>query len=243
MLDNKRANLSDGVLDIHRVTTHEPNRSRTAVKRAAISAASAFGFRPVGRKWIEAFSALNGTFERTGFELSFYVAMLVFSGGVILALGGFGISQYRQHGWTPGATMLVCYEVFMACLFYYLISQAGVRYVFGTGAVSAYNAWGRLLWSENLTGLKDVVFFSGRGNTSVRLIWPDRKRSLMLFDSIREAVDSSLESAKRSAEEKTAPTVEDGAVPSWTCPHCDEENPGNFNECWKCQRIRTEGSE
>jgi hypothetical protein len=25
---------------------------------------------------------------------------------------------------------------------------------------------------------------------------------------------------------------------SWTCPHCHEENPGNFEECWKCQKNR-----
>jgi hypothetical protein len=25
---------------------------------------------------------------------------------------------------------------------------------------------------------------------------------------------------------------------SWICAHCHEENPGNFEECWKCQRIR-----
>jgi hypothetical protein len=26
--------------------------------------------------------------------------------------------------------------------------------------------------------------------------------------------------------------------PSWICAHCHEENPGNFDECWKCQRNR-----
>jgi hypothetical protein len=26
--------------------------------------------------------------------------------------------------------------------------------------------------------------------------------------------------------------------PSWICAHCHEENPGNFGECWKCQRLR-----
>lgn len=25
---------------------------------------------------------------------------------------------------------------------------------------------------------------------------------------------------------------------AWTCPHCHETNPGNFEECWKCQRRR-----
>jgi hypothetical protein len=26
--------------------------------------------------------------------------------------------------------------------------------------------------------------------------------------------------------------------PAWTCAHCHEENPENFEECWKCQKIR-----
>jgi hypothetical protein len=26
--------------------------------------------------------------------------------------------------------------------------------------------------------------------------------------------------------------------PAWTCAKCGEENPGNFDECWKCQAWR-----
>jgi hypothetical protein len=26
-------------------------------------------------------------------------------------------------------------------------------------------------------------------------------------------------------------------LPVWICPACHEENPGNFEECWKCNRI------
>jgi hypothetical protein len=28
--------------------------------------------------------------------------------------------------------------------------------------------------------------------------------------------------------------------PKWVCPQCHEENPGNFNECWKCLAMRPE---
>ncbi len=28
------------------------------------------------------------------------------------------------------------------------------------------------------------------------------------------------------------------AAASWKCLSCGEDNPGNFNECWKCQTIR-----
>jgi len=27
---------------------------------------------------------------------------------------------------------------------------------------------------------------------------------------------------------------------AWVCPKCHEENPGNFDECWKCQTWRTD---
>jgi hypothetical protein len=39
----------------------------------------------------------------------------------------------------------------------------------------------------------------------------------------------------RSALE-LAPVEEDR--PAWTCANCGEENPGNFDECWKCQTWR-----
>jgi hypothetical protein len=32
------------------------------------------------------------------------------------------------------------------------------------------------------------------------------------------------------------PKENDG--PSWLCPQCHEENPGNFNECWKRLKLR-----
>jgi hypothetical protein len=35
------------------------------------------------------------------------------------------------------------------------------------------------------------------------------------------------------------PPVEKAPGPAWTCDHCHEENPGNFYECWKCQRMRS----
>jgi hypothetical protein len=31
--------------------------------------------------------------------------------------------------------------------------------------------------------------------------------------------------------------------PSWICPKCQAENPGNFDECWKCQTWRTDEKE
>ena len=43
---------------------------------------------------------------------------------------------------------------------------------------------------------------------------------------------------KRKKEALWPPVKEADVGPSWICAHCQEENPGNFDECWKCQRIR-----
>ena len=43
---------------------------------------------------------------------------------------------------------------------------------------------------------------------------------------------------RRKKEALWPPAKEADVGPSWKCPGCGEDNPGNFEECWKCQRIR-----
>ena len=59
------------------------------------------------------------------------------------------------------------------------------------------------MWSEDLTGLKDVTFFSSRGQTAMTLFWPGRKRRLVLFDSLKGAVDAAIELDKSLTERST----------------------------------------
>ena len=238
MLGAEQKNLSGFVLAADGMSTHGPeNRPVKSVKRAVISAAAAFGFKPVGRKWIDAFSALNGPFERTAWELSFYVASLVLIAAFIAVSAALAVREYRHSGWSFAAELGFLYCFGMSCLLVYLVSRAGLRYRFSAGTVSAYNTWGRKLWSEDLTGLKDVSFFTARGSTTMTLFWADRKRRMMLFNSLRNAMNVSLESAEQlEAQDKAE--IKDDVGPPWTCPHCHEENPGNFEECWKCQKFR-----
>jgi hypothetical protein len=70
------------------------------------------------------------------------------------------------------------------------------------------------------------------------LRWPDRKRSLLLIDSLRDALNASVETSKKSPETSESPPVLSDAGPSWICAHCHKDNPGNFEECWKCQQLR-----
>jgi hypothetical protein len=44
------------------------------------------------------------------------------------------------------------------------------------------------------------------------------------------------EAAPKSSALQLEPTKDDR--PSWVCAKCGEENPDNFDECWKCQTWR-----
>jgi hypothetical protein len=65
----------------------------------------------------------------------------------------------------------------------------------------------------------------------VRLLKDNEK---VVFPLAKAAVETaeSQETGVLSLE----PTGEDR--PEWTCKSCGEENPGNFDECWKCQEPR-----
>jgi hypothetical protein len=224
-------------MDIHRVNAEPAKLQKRSIKRAVISAAAAFGIKPVGRTWITAFSSLNGSFERTGWELSFYVATLVFIAAIITLFASIGIRDYRHTGWNSGVEFALIYCLAMSCLLVYLVSRSGLRYVFAAGTINAYNTWGRMLWSEDLTGLRDVSFFTARGETAMTLFWAERKRRMVLLNSLRIAIDTSLASVERSKAQSSSDITED-VGPSWICPYCHESNPGNFEECWKCQKDR-----
>ena len=50
-----------------------------------------------------------------------------------------------------------------------------------------------------------------------------------------------LKAAREAAEEDTVVLEEaPDTGPAWICPKCQAENPGNFDECWKCQTWRTD---
>jgi hypothetical protein len=238
-LGAERKNLSGFVLAADGMSTHGPeNRPAKSVKRAVISAAAAFGFKPVGPKWIAAFTRLEGSFERVGFELAVYVMGIASVGGMVSILSVMAVRQYLHSGWTDTTTFFAILAGCLSLVLYPLVSNVNLRYEFSAGSVRAYNTWRRLLWSEDLTGLKYVTAFSARGSTAMTLVWPHRKRTLILFDSMREPVEASLESAKKSAEQRPIAEIKKDDEPSWTCPYCHENNPGNFEECWKCLKFR-----
>jgi len=53
----------------------------------------------------------------------------------------------------------------------------------------------------------------------------------------RELADDRATEAKL-LEEQLELESPDVGNPAWTCAKCREENPGNFDICWKCQAVR-----
>ena len=51
-----------------------------------------------------------------------------------------------------------------------------------------------------------------------------------------------LAAQRESIAEDPAIESETESAPAWNCPKCHAENPGNFDECWKCQTWRAEES-
>jgi hypothetical protein len=51
-----------------------------------------------------------------------------------------------------------------------------------------------------------------------------------------------LAAEEKLAEEQLELESPDVGKPSWTCAKCREENPGNFDVCWKCQTAKPAGS-
>lgn len=62
----------------------------------------------------------------------------------------------------------------------------------------------------------------------------------MLYNGLRVAGEFYFEvlwlltRARREMEQVRAA----GGTRNWTCPHCGEENPGNFELCWNCARAK-----
>jgi hypothetical protein len=68
---------------------------------------------------------------------------------------------------------------------------------------------------------------------TVRLI---QDGEIVQYPLARPAVAESEEDAEPQSALELNATKDDR--PSWACPKCGEENPGNFDECWKCQTWR-----
>jgi predicted RNA-binding Zn-ribbon protein involved in translation (DUF1610 family) len=72
----------------------------------------------------------------------------------------------------------------------------------------------------------------------VRLIGDDRKVEFPLSKPATE-----LNENRSAVSDALKLEPDDDNRPVWVCPKCGEENPGNFDMCWKCQGARAGADE
>ncbi len=60
------------------------------------------------------------------------------------------------------------------------------------------------------------------------------------FPLVDLAIQTAAERKEIEEEDEQNPEPTADAGPAWKCKSCGEENPGNFNECWKCLKMRDE---
>jgi hypothetical protein len=150
----------------------------------------------------------------------------------------------------PGLRLLQIGIMSVAILVIGVISWriAGRWYRFGSGQVQMLSKSGTVVWTENLLSLeKGTVSNADRRNAWMKLYWGKTKRRVIIYPALAEAI--------KALEPPVIPPSEpiylnetadlkgtESERPPWDCKSCGEENPGNFDECWKCQAWRVEGA-
>jgi hypothetical protein len=110
------------------------------------------------------------------------------------------------------------------------------------GALAALFILGSILASKSVDfiGVQFLGSPSGRGG----YVTTDRVGSMAFAALVcgcvcLGCVAAAVRTRRTAAILNTERNARDADNSKWTCPHCHEENPGNFEECWKCQRARS----
>lgn len=189
----------------------------------------------VDSKWRSALLRIKGEFRPSTPQQVLDCAAVSVLAIASLLLAYSAMSTYRQFGWTTADEGQLAKSAVLAVGTFFVLRRLGLKYVFDQGTVRAYNAWG-LMWSGDLTTVGGARYMRERSTPTIEISWPGRKRRIELFKSLRHELDALVETAK--PDDPVDEEGEDDNGAPWICPACHEENPGNFGECWKCQRIR-----
>jgi hypothetical protein len=156
------------------------------IQRLVIGFATAVGYVPTGNAWRDRLLLLNGEYRRSTSNLIFRYAMegLITMSSALL----FGSSCRQYLRTSSGAWLYLCVmSIVIVGVAFYALSRNGIWYKFRRGSLSAFSAGGKLLWHEDLSGLKAVLCTRGRGIALLTLLWSERKRRMELYASL-EAV-------------------------------------------------------
>lgn len=189
---------------------------------------------------VEALRRLQGEFRPSGFDLGFKRLM-----GVVYAVPGASLAGAAYTGQLafagrPRTLSGALLGTIMTFSGVYMLWTSGRWYRFNVGQIQKLTSAGKVLWEEDLAGLLRVDRRSSRYGTFLTLRWERQKRTIELFDSLSDALAKAQGQTDDSDEDFDGTSDAEAPVtgPVWKCPACGEENPGNFQVCWKCEKEK-----
>jgi len=150
------------------------------------------GYSPVGADWVERLQRVQGRFRRSRYENGLRIFGAVAPPALVVMVI---VTEIRRGAWLVDIVhdpLYLTVTIVMAWLVAFLLWPLGRTYVFENGELRYLSRRGRVLWREELRGLKYVTCSSGGGRTMMTLRWPERSRRIELFDSLRSSLDNQL---------------------------------------------------
>jgi hypothetical protein len=97
--------------------------------------------------------------------------------------------------------LFVCFCVAMMVLIaLWLLPRMSVKYEFRAGTVSRIAGNGHVRWQEDLTSVPRVVLCQDNFGALITLRWPERRRTLLVPDSMAEAIDEAQATYNKSRQ-------------------------------------------
>ncbi|HVY22415.1 MAG TPA: hypothetical protein VG962_03600 [Steroidobacteraceae bacterium] len=198
-------------------------------------------FKPnqeVDEQGLDQLRHLEGEFRRSTGDRWFFrlVAFIPLVGGLAGLQAGY--QRFRQFGDVAELWFALGLSIILILPSAYLMRRAGYWYRFVAGKVQLRSGSGKILWEENLAAIESVSFRSSRSNDYLILHWADAKHYIEIYNSLESALtDPGYLKHEESGQEAIGQLagVVKPVISSWICKHCGEDNPGEFEVCWKCQ--------
>jgi len=196
--------------------------------------------QPLDDATVEALRRVQGEFRPSGFDLGFkrlmaaaYAAMGAYFAGAVYK----GQLAFMDRPGALGGAVVASIMIIGGAI---VLWTSGRWYRFNLGQIQMLSSNGKVLWEEDLAGLVRAERRSGRYGTFLTLRWERQKRSIELFDSLSDALAKAQGQKNEDEEDKDDMLNAEAPVtgPAWKCPACGEDNPGNFQVCWKCEKEK-----
>jgi hypothetical protein len=151
--------------------------------------ASGLGYVPPSKDWIPKLQALRGEFRRSA---SSTALLVLISGMCIIGGAVIGITELGSyHALRRPDPVLLAMSLALVTLGTGLTWRLfGVKYRFDGGKLTCVSRSGSVRWAENLGGITSVTCTAYRGQRSMTILWPDHRRSIEIYDSLWNALNT-----------------------------------------------------